>query len=383
MSNGTGRKVEIFRVVMVSVWEGELRGASDAAIVVYMRLRTGPESSVIPGVVVIGRAALAEAMGWELPKVLRALKELAARGCLDADWDRRLVWMPRAALDGNPDNPNQVVRWARYWSVIPDCDLKHRIHGDLRAMLEPREPEFLASFDRACPKPPPRVSRTLPKGSRNVPPKAGETGRGSHQDQGSGEGTGKGEGTGGPRAPIPLRPGSQQIGEPDLNACLQAFRDARDEAITGGQTGIVASETPRDVEEFREALRQLQPQPVQVREAARRFFARKGTGGRDAFWQQKTWRLHVFTGQGLEPLLEETIADQRMVEKAAALKEALEFSQHYPRSAKLYSEDLRAWKDLATLVLVTERSPSRERQHQAVEDELKRREAMRSAEGAA
>jgi hypothetical protein len=72
-----------------------------------------------------------------------------------------------------------------------------------------------------------------------------------------------------------------------------------------------------------------------------------------------------------------------MVEKAAALKEALEFSQHYPRSAKLYSEDLRAWKDLATLVLVTERSPSRERQHQAVEDELKRREAMRSAEGAA
>jgi hypothetical protein len=45
----------IYRRMPVGAWT-DLAGLSDAAIVLAMRLRTGPETTTIPGLIVAGRA---------------------------------------------------------------------------------------------------------------------------------------------------------------------------------------------------------------------------------------------------------------------------------------------------------------------------------------
>lgn len=362
-------------MVTMSTWDRDLRGASDAAVTIYMFWRTGPSSSPIPGVSIIGRAASAEALGWSIAKIDRTTRELITPERIAVDWAARVVWIPSAAVDGSPANPNQVKGWRRYWPLIPDCALKRRIRSDLRRMLEAREPEFLEAFEFSCPE---TVPLTV---TETVPLTVTEIGGGS--GSGSGLGPGKREGEGEPQAAprAPLSTSGADRTEPDPTAYLKAFTAVRDEAIgnTGGPVNaITTADSTQDVKEFREAIGRRRPESVdEIETAARMFFARSGETPGDTYWRDRKWSLHVFSTQGLN-LLDDARATIRRqaaakATKAAgeALKHQLEMAKWYPNSANLLQRDQKGWRDLIE-VLGVSKTAGVEEKHKAAEAYLDR-----------
>ena len=74
-----------YRKVDMRTWNDEkFRTLSDPAKLLWLRLLTGPETTSIPGVIAIGRAALAEALGWETEALLEAFGEVFAKGMAKA-----------------------------------------------------------------------------------------------------------------------------------------------------------------------------------------------------------------------------------------------------------------------------------------------------------
>jgi hypothetical protein len=275
-------------VVFVSMWDTYLRGTSATAQLVYLRLRTGPESSPIPGVVLIGPAGLAEALGWTLAKAKAALDELAAKGLLVADRQARLVFIPRAAVEGAPDNPNHVTSWARYWTLVPECDLKSHIRSNLRVMLEERGPTFVAAFDRACPDGSTNLAGNVPPNpprdvAPNVTPKVGETG--------SGGGVGPEEGGGPPPSP--------EATDPDTETVLAAFG-----ATYQRKLGVPLPEVEdADRSELAGKLKGLDPAARALLPAAiSEYFKRHGRTQGDVWWKKRGWDLHTFVTQGFDLL---------------------------------------------------------------------------------
>ena len=130
------------------------------------RLLTGPEGASIPGIVAIGEAALAEALGWTLAGFRKAFAELQQHGMVRADWKARLVWLPNAIKhkQNQPTSPNVIVSWKRQWAELPECDLKTEAYHAIRAMVEGigggKNEGWLETFDKNCPEP---SGKSLPK----------------------------------------------------------------------------------------------------------------------------------------------------------------------------------------------------------------------------
>ncbi len=148
--------------------------ASGEALWYY--LLSMPESSMIPGLSRVGRAAIAEARKWSLEGFDKAFGELFREGLAKADWEARVVWIPNVIRYDPPSNPNVVLGWATHWDEIPDCPIKaeawKRFHAFFSEMAEAKRQEtkregdpeaFLKAFLKACPNP-------SVKGSRNPSP---------------------------------------------------------------------------------------------------------------------------------------------------------------------------------------------------------------------
>lgn len=143
-----------FNVVSPEMWNDErFAELSDAGRLLWLRLLTGPEVTNVPGVLVIGRAALAEAMGWSPKKLVQVFKEFDLTDethpdpMAIADWDSRVIWLPRACVHRRrPKNPNQVTAWRDAWRVIPKCGLKRRASEAINEFLRPLGASFLDAF---------------------------------------------------------------------------------------------------------------------------------------------------------------------------------------------------------------------------------------------
>lgn len=141
-----------FQRVSTAMWRdsGFLRLPDDTKLL-WCRLLTGPERTSLPGLIVTGRAALAEAMGWEVDRFriafdpLTALKPWSGRPMARADWSACVVWMPRAVYHCTPANPNIVLGWQGPWNLVPECDLKE----EARSVLSVRISELGTDFVRA------------------------------------------------------------------------------------------------------------------------------------------------------------------------------------------------------------------------------------------
>ena len=115
------------------------------------RLMTGPETIIIPGVIVTTRAGLAEKLGWDPKGFGKAFAELSREGWAKACWDAGLVWLPTAIKHNSPANPNVVKGWAKEWPEIPECSLKGEILQALREHIEGLGEGFAKAFAERFP----------------------------------------------------------------------------------------------------------------------------------------------------------------------------------------------------------------------------------------
>ena len=116
-----------------------------------LRLMTGPETIIIPGVIVTTRAGLAEKMGWDAKGFGKSFAELFRDGWAKADWDAGLIWLPTAIKHNSPANPNVVKGWAKEWPEVPECALKSEILQELREHIERLGKGFAEAFAERFP----------------------------------------------------------------------------------------------------------------------------------------------------------------------------------------------------------------------------------------
>jgi hypothetical protein len=119
----------------------------------WLRLLSGPELGVIPGIIRTGEAALAEAMGWPMKGFREAFQEVSHQGLAEADWGARLVWLPKAIRYNPPQSPNVIKSWACEWELVPQCALKHDAYSTLQVFVEGLGEGFRKAFDMTIDKP--------------------------------------------------------------------------------------------------------------------------------------------------------------------------------------------------------------------------------------
>ncbi len=144
-----------YRIVETRFWtDAKVRALSKpqpCGLFLLFRLMTGPETIIIPGVIVTTRAGLAEKLGWDAKGFGKAFAELSREGWAKADWDAGLVWIPNGIKHNSPANPNVVKGWAKEWPEIPECPLKGEILQALREHIEGLGEGFAKAFAERFP----------------------------------------------------------------------------------------------------------------------------------------------------------------------------------------------------------------------------------------
>ncbi len=119
----------------------------------WLRLITAPESKCIPGLIPVGEAGLAEALGWDLKGFREAFGEAFREGMVKADWKSRLIWIPNSLKRNAPQSPNVILSWQDAWDELPECQLKLEAYQCIKAFLEGLGEAFGKAFGKACRKP--------------------------------------------------------------------------------------------------------------------------------------------------------------------------------------------------------------------------------------
>ena len=137
-----------YRKVKVKIWGDEkfraLSAAPPNAQTLFFYLITGPHTVGLPGASHVGEAALAEGLGWPLKAFRKAFTEVSTKGMAKADWEARLVFVPRAVEHNPPENPNVVTAWGRAFGELPECDLKREVFQHVK--------DFIKGFDKTLKK---------------------------------------------------------------------------------------------------------------------------------------------------------------------------------------------------------------------------------------
>jgi hypothetical protein len=173
-----------YRNVHTRMWSSEdflsLSAPPPNAQSIWQYLLTGPQTTCIPGLMVIGPAAIAERFRWPLEDTRACFQEILDAGMAVWDEARCLLWLPKAIDHSEPASPNVVTSWRTVWNEMPSCQVKEEAWAALRSWLEiEKTPAFVAAFDKACRKPGARpgrpITRTAAKntgdGERKASPK--------------------------------------------------------------------------------------------------------------------------------------------------------------------------------------------------------------------
>lgn len=147
----------IYRRVSVRLWSdekvGRLSPMQPSGQALWLYLLTGPHTSLIPGVFVAGRAAIAEALGWEIEDFDRCVTELLNEGLVRFDRAARLWFIPKALRHNPPASPNVVTGWRTPWAMLPECPMREQIGEEIAATLEAFSKPCAEAFRKACGKP--------------------------------------------------------------------------------------------------------------------------------------------------------------------------------------------------------------------------------------
>lgn len=161
----------IYRRVSVRMYGDEkfmrLSPLQPSGQALWIYLLTGPHTSAIPGVFVIGKAALAEVLGWDDEAFAKAFDEVFGEGLIEFDKKSRLWFIPNAIKHNMPANPNVVRSWRAHGALLPECEMRDRIFEHLKTQLfalsDAFGKAFEESFEKASPK---SLSKASPKHSQ-------------------------------------------------------------------------------------------------------------------------------------------------------------------------------------------------------------------------
>lgn len=139
-----------YRKVDVRMW-GDLkfRSLSPHGQFLWFRLLTGPETTAMPGVIPTGKATLAEALGWSSEAITGAFGELLRQRMVVADFDARLIFLPKALRYNPPAAPNVVISWRSTFDALPECSVKAEILRTFGEELERCSDGFRNAFRKA------------------------------------------------------------------------------------------------------------------------------------------------------------------------------------------------------------------------------------------
>jgi hypothetical protein len=136
-----------YRNVSVRMWGDEkFRSLSQDAKFLWLYLLTGPHTTVLPGLFALGKASLAEELGWATDRLVTAFGELESSAMARADWSVRVVWLVNAGKHNRPDNPNVVIAWRNAFVVIPESPVKDEAEKAFMRLLECRGAAYVEAF---------------------------------------------------------------------------------------------------------------------------------------------------------------------------------------------------------------------------------------------
>lgn len=142
---------EIYRRILTSIWRADWWARlPERPRLLWLRLATAPESTLIPGLVLVDAATIAASLGWAREEVERISAALPT-SCCRADWHAGVVWLPPVLAWNPPQSPKNVSGWRSPWVQIPDSPLRDEIREDLRIHCAGRLGGFEAAFAAACP----------------------------------------------------------------------------------------------------------------------------------------------------------------------------------------------------------------------------------------
>jgi uncharacterized phage protein (TIGR02220 family) len=131
-------------------WFRSLSAAPPNGQTLWIHLLTGPHTlHAIPGLFMIGEAAMAEALGWPLEGFREAFREVSAKGKAKADWKARVIWVPKALVYNAPESPNVVKSWSKFFIELPECELKDEAFHSLTVFVEGLGEGFREAFREA------------------------------------------------------------------------------------------------------------------------------------------------------------------------------------------------------------------------------------------
>ena len=133
----------------------ELSRPAPNAQSLWLYLLSGPHTGIVPGLFVAGEAALAEALGWPVPALRRAMREITNLGMARVDNVTRLVFLPKAIVHNPPASPNVVRAWRTELEELPECALRSDAEAIIKAFLETFGEAFGKAFGQPSVKPKP------------------------------------------------------------------------------------------------------------------------------------------------------------------------------------------------------------------------------------
>ena len=181
----------IYRKIYTRMWADEkflsLSPQKPSGQALWIFLLTGPFTTILPGVVVAGEAAISERLGWPLRSTKRKMNELHFQKLVFCDRGLQIIYIKNAINYNKPASPNVVRSWKTAWENVPECRLKEDIYLDL---LEKLPKAFGEAFNeiarRPSGKPSGKPSRK-PSGKPSLNQEAGsrkqETGNRKQEEQ--------------------------------------------------------------------------------------------------------------------------------------------------------------------------------------------------------
>lgn len=130
-----------FRMIDTKIWnDARVRASSPGARLVLLYLMSGPKRTVLPGLLPLGRAGLAEAMGLPAADVSALLDELEERGLVEVDDTAPLIRVPDAPGWDGPVGPKLLKAWVALLADLPPSRLTSRHVTVLQAEARKRCP---------------------------------------------------------------------------------------------------------------------------------------------------------------------------------------------------------------------------------------------------